>query len=288
MPLTDVLPDDFLSTAKAARSVEIEGSFLKVYEFGSGEPVVLGGSYLWDVRMWGPQIKALSQRHRLIVPELWGHGASGALPHGTASLRDLARQHLAMLDQLGVERFIMVGLSAGGMWGAELALMAPERVSRLALIATSLAAEPDAYRERYLSLIDAVAEHRALSAPLRELIVPLFFSPTIGSRYPELPKAFDAALSAWNPERLLDSVVPLGRIIFLRRDALEDMNGLKMPMLVMTGSHDQAQPPERGRAMAERLHCRFLEAPEAGHIVSLEAPDFTTAALEQFLAAREA
>lgn len=177
----------------------------------------------------------------------------------------------------------MVGLSVGAMWGAELALMAPGRVSRLAMIATSLAAEPDAYRDRYMSLIHAVAEQRAVSDPLRDMVVPVFFSPTVADRHPELPEAFDAALAAWNPERLLDSVVPLGRIIFLRRDALEDMRNLEMPMLVMTGSHDQAQPPDRGRAMAEHLGCRFLEVPEAGHIASLEAPDFTTAALEQFL-----
>lgn len=282
--VSDDFSDHFLSAAKVARSVEVEGSLLKVYEFGSGEPVVLGSSYLWDVRMWGPQIKVLSHHYRVIVPELWGHGASGAMPGSTADMRDLARQHLAMLDQLGVDQFAMVGLSVGAMWGAELALMAPRRVSRLMLIATSLAGEPDVDRERYLSLLDAIVEQRAMTDSLRELIVPLFLSPNVEALHPRLPEAFDSELKAWSPERLLDSVVPLGRIIFLRRNLFDNMKDLKMPMLVMTGAHDQAQPPERGRTTAEHLGCRFLEVPEAGHIVTLEAPDFTTAAIKNFLA----
>ena len=56
----------------SSRRIEIEGSTLNVFEFGAGEPVVLGSSYLWDIRMWRPQIEALSKRYRVIVPELWG------------------------------------------------------------------------------------------------------------------------------------------------------------------------------------------------------------------------
>jgi pimeloyl-ACP methyl ester carboxylesterase len=283
-----MLTHEFLSTANAAHSIEVDGSPLKVFEFGSGAPVVLGTGYLWDVRMWRPQIEALSARYRVIVPELWGHNGSGALPTGTHSLRDLARQYLAMLDQLGVERFAMVGLSVGAMWGAELAIMAPKRVSSLVLIATSLAPEPEMYRERYLALVGAIEEHKGMPDPLREVIVPIFFSPTVAERHPDLPKSFDTALRAFSQERLLDSVVPLGRIIFLRRDAMQDAARLEIPMLVMTGSHDQAQPPERGRTMANRLGCRFLEVPEAGHILSLEAPESTTAILQQFLATHAA
>ncbi|MDA6077685.1 hypothetical protein O0544_19320 [Edwardsiella anguillarum] len=53
-------------------------------DHGSGFPLVLGHSYLFDADMWRPQIEALSARYRVIVPELWGHGRSAALPEGTA------------------------------------------------------------------------------------------------------------------------------------------------------------------------------------------------------------
>jgi pimeloyl-ACP methyl ester carboxylesterase len=271
--------------AHNARQVEIDGSLLNVLDVGDGPPVVLGSSYLWDAEMWRPQIEALSGRFRLIVPELWGHGGSGPLPAGVSGLRDLARQHLDMLDRLGVEKCAIVGLSVGGMWGAELALMAPERVSALVLMDTSLAAEPEATRTRYFAMLDAIEALGVVPDPVREAAAPLFFSPQVKSRRPELLQAFDARLGAWDRQRLKDSIAPLGRLIFGRRDALDELAGLSMPVLVMTGTDDAARTPAEGREMAARIGCPFREIPDAGHISSLEAPEFVNQALATFLSA---
>ncbi|MGI3903957.1 MAG: alpha/beta fold hydrolase [Janthinobacterium lividum] len=265
--------------------VEIGGSRMTYIESGSGPTVLLGSSYLWDADMWRPQIEALSRRFRVIAPDLWGHGGSGALPAGTRDMRDLAHQHLALLDALRIERCAVVGLSVGGMWGAELALMAPERVERLALMATSLAAEPDDSRDRYFALLDTIAALGALPEPVRAAVVPLFFSPRTPERRPDLVAAFDAGLRDWPGDRLVDSVVPLGRIIFGRRDAMDDLGDLSMPCLVVTGEDDSARTPGEGRAMAERIGCPFLAVPGAGHIANLEAPEIVNAALLEFLAA---
>ena len=264
--------------------VEIGGSRMTYVEAGSGPTVLLGSSYLWDADMWRPQIEALSRHFRVIAPDLWGHGGSGALPAGTRDLRDLARHHLALLDALKIERCAVVGLSVGGMWGAELALMAPERVERLVLMATSLAAEPEDTRGRYFALLDTITALGALPEPIRAAVVPLFFSPTTPEERPDLVTSFDAKLRDWPRARLRDSVVPLGRIIFGRRDAMDDLGDLSMPCLVMTGEDDSARTPDEGRAMAERIGCPFLAIPEAGHIANLEAPEIVTAALLEFLA----
>ena len=105
---------------------------MSVVVVGSGPTVVLGSSFLWDAAMWAPQIQALAASYRLIVPDLWGHGGSGRLPTSTETTQDLARQDLELLDRLEVEEFAIVGLSVGGMWGAELALMAPARIRGIA------------------------------------------------------------------------------------------------------------------------------------------------------------
>jgi pimeloyl-ACP methyl ester carboxylesterase len=49
-------------------------------------------------------------------------------------LATLARDHLALLDALGIDEFVLVGLSIGGMWGVELARMAPARLKGLVLM----------------------------------------------------------------------------------------------------------------------------------------------------------
>eukprot|EP01034_Spumella_vulgaris_P020378 gene20378-26109_t len=128
-------------------SVIIDGQPLHYVDQGSGPAVLLGQSYLWDQHMWAPQIAALSQQYRVIVPELWGHGESGPLPAQTRTLDDLAHQALALLDHLEIAQVNLVGLSVGGMWAAPLALLAPERVNSLVLMDTYLGAEPEATRE---------------------------------------------------------------------------------------------------------------------------------------------
>ncbi|PTU01833.1 2-succinyl-6-hydroxy-2,4-cyclohexadiene-1-carboxylate synthase, partial [Pseudomonas sp. HMWF031] len=94
--------------------VTIDGQPLHFIDQGTGPAVLLAGSYLWDKSMWAPQIAALSQQYRVIALDLWGHGESGRIPDGTGSLDDIARQALALLDHLEIERFTLVGLSVGG------------------------------------------------------------------------------------------------------------------------------------------------------------------------------
>jgi pimeloyl-ACP methyl ester carboxylesterase len=202
-------------------------------------------------------------------------------------MQDLARQHLTLLDQLGVERCPIIGLSVGSMWGAELALLAPDRVTALVLMDTSLDAEPDQARKRYFAMLDAVGALGSVPGPVVDAVAPLFFLPTIRMWHSGMMTTFESRLRNWTPERLKDSVAPLERIIFGRRSLLAELAGLLMPCLVMTGADDLAQPPERRQAMADRIGCRFVPIPDAGQIASLEAPVFVNCVLAQFLAAQQ-
>jgi pimeloyl-ACP methyl ester carboxylesterase len=264
-------------------SAEISGSSMTFLDLGIGEAVLLGHSFLWDAEMWRPQIEVLARRYRVIVPNLWGHGGSGALPAGTADLRDLARHHLALMDQLGIDRFAVLGLSIGGMWGAELAMLAPERVTALALLDTFLGPEPAISRDRYFGLMEAIAAAKSIPEPMLDVIVPLFFAPSTAARIPALPAAFRVKLRNWDSDRLLDSVLPIGRIVFGRRDARHELRNLPMPKLVLTGSEDIPRPAHEGQQMAAILDCPFVEICDAGHISTLEAPEPVTAHLVRFL-----
>lgn len=262
----------------------IDGQPLYYLDQGNGPAVLLGSSYLWDRAMWTPQIEALSQQYRVIVPELWGHGESGALPAHTQSLDDLARQALALLDHLDVAQVNLVGLSVGGMWGARLALLAPERVNSLVLMDTHLGAEPEATRQYYFSLFKLIEDAGAIPEPLLDVIAPIFFRPTI-DRESALYQGFRQALQGFSRERLLDSIVPLGRLIFSREDVLEQLPRLDADTtLVLCGEQDKPRPPAESREMAELIGCGLILIPDAGHISALENPDFVNEALLTFLA----
>jgi pimeloyl-ACP methyl ester carboxylesterase len=268
----------------------VRHSTLHYQDHGTGFPVLLGHSYLWDAAMWAPQIDALSRRYRVIVPDLWGHGASGALPDGTQTLDDLAAHASALLDALQIDRCAVVGLSVGGMWGARLALREPQRVRSLVIMDASLEAEPVATRTRYFAMLDAIEAAGRIAPALLDAIVPLFFRPGANLADP-VPVAFRRALESLPEDRLRQSIVPLGRLIFGRPDTLSTLSALDPARtLLMCGAGDVARPPSETEKMAGVIGCRHLLVPDAGHISNLENPAFVTRALldwfdEQQLAA---
>ena len=264
--------------------VDIAGSRMSYLDTGSGEVIVLGHSYLWSAEMWIPQIQALSRHYRVIVPELWGHGQSAAMPAGTSDLQQVAHHHLALLDALGVKKFAIVGLSVGGMWGAELALSQPERVTALALLGSYMGSEKVETRSRYFSILDTVAALAAIPDQIVEGLLPLFFSPSSLRNRKALVEGFRTRLRQTDRQLLINTIIPLGRMIFARRDGLDDLRRLDKPAFVMTGEQDLSRPPEEGRLMAQILNCEFVELPGAGHISSLEVPDLVTRHLLSFLA----
>ncbi|MGH8452190.1 alpha/beta fold hydrolase [Pseudomonas sp.] len=262
----------------------IDGQPLHYLDQGTGPVVLLGSSYLWDRHMWAPQVEALSQQYRVIVPELWGHGESGPLPAQTHSLDDLAHQTLTLLDQLDIAQVNLVGLSVGGMWGARLALSAPERINSLVLMDTYLGAEPEATRQYYFSLFKMIEDAGAIPEPLLDVIAPIFFRPGI-DRESALYQGFRKALQGFSKERLLKSIVPLGRLIFSRADLLEQLPRLDADTtLILCGEQDKPRPPAESREMAALIGCDLILIPEAGHISARENPDFVNEALLTFLA----
>ena len=262
----------------------IDGQPLHYFDQGTGPVVLLGSSYLWGGDMWAPQIEALSHQYRVIVPELWGHGESGPLPAQTQSLDDLARQALALLDHLGIAQINLVGLSVGGMWGARLALLAPERINSLVLMDTYLGAEPEATRQYYFSLFKMIEDSGAIPEPLLDVIAPIFFRAGI-DRESALYQDYRKALQDFSKERLIQSIVPLGRLIFSRADVLDQLPRLDADTtLVMCGEQDKPRPPAESKEMAELIGCSLTLIPDAGHISARENPDFVNEALLTFLA----
>jgi pimeloyl-ACP methyl ester carboxylesterase len=263
--------------------VTIEGQPLHYQIRGTGFPVLLGHSYLWDSSMWTPQIEALSRTYQVIAPDLWGHGESGPLPANTRTLGELAAHASGLLDSLGIEQCAVVGLSVGGMWGAELALREPERVRALVMMDTDLGAEPELTRTRYFQMLDTIEALGKIPPPMLDAIVPLFFK--AGAALDgEVPTSFRHALAGFTAEQLQQSIVPLGRIIFGRPDAVSRLAGLdKARTLLMCGALDHARTPAEMMRMAEVIGCAHALVPDAGHISNLENSAFVTDMLLEWL-----
>lgn len=269
--------------SRTHRHIPLAGSDLSVIEAGRGPPILLGHGYLWDWRMWEPQILELSRRYRVIVPEMWGHGGSGRLPDGARTPADLACHMIEMLDRLEIERCVVIGSSLGGMWGAQIAARAPDRVAGLVLMNSYLGGEPVAKRLGYAAMLDQVEAAGKIAPAIADAITPMFFGANIERYAPTLPVELRQKLLRLDSRTLLDSIVPLGRLIFDRAEALEILDKIEAPVLIMAGADDRARPAEESGVMARWLQTDLIVMPDCGHTATLEQPELVTSALVRFL-----
>lgn len=265
------------------QQISIEGSQLSYLDIGTGPALLFGHSYLWDSAMWAPQIANLCKSYRCIVPDLWGHGQSAAVPENCHSLLDISEHMLALMDALEIETFSLIGLSVGAMWGAELVLKAPTRVKALVMLDSFIGFEPEITRAKYFGMLDMIQTAGSIPPALINAISPLFFADNAKANNPELVQRFESDLAALTPERIPD-IVKLGRIIFGRRDTLEFAEQFTLPCLIMVGVEDKARSVLESYLMSDAIDgSQLVHIPNAGHISSLEQAKFVTEHLRQFL-----
>ena len=97
-------------------------------------PLVLLHGMAGDAAFWGSVVGALGGRHRIIIPELRGHGRSAPPADGNYSIDACATDLAAVLDALALDRVVLVGHSFGASVAMELAGAMPGRVAALIVI----------------------------------------------------------------------------------------------------------------------------------------------------------
>jgi pimeloyl-ACP methyl ester carboxylesterase len=263
---------------------DIAGSNMYYLDRGEGIPVVLLHGYLGNAFMWAPQITAFENDFRLIIPDIWGHGNSGNLPDGADNLTVVASQLLALLDTLAIDQFILIGHSVGGMLAGEMTLQAQDRVIAMVLMATHLGYERDLTRKYFLGLISQLEVNAYFSENMVKELQKLFFSLTESEKNSRLKDAFDHEVTSINQERIIHSIVPVGRMIFNRRNLEPEFSGIDpASTLVIYGSDDLVRHPKEAKEMAALIGCQCVEIPDTAHMPNLESPAIVTKTLTDFI-----
>src|SRR4051812_32831893 len=102
---------------------------------GRGPAVLLIHGVGGDSSNWGAIAERLSARFDVIAMDLRGHGKSDLIT-GSIDASDLARDAVQVLDEAGIDKCRVVGMSLGGAVALALTLDFPDRVEKLAVIAT--------------------------------------------------------------------------------------------------------------------------------------------------------
>lgn len=229
---------------------------------GDGPPLVLMGSIGSSLAMWEPQLPALADRFRVVRVDHRGHGRS-PVPPGPYAIADMGADVLALLDHLGERQVALCGLSLGGMVGMWVAAHAPERVSALALLATSAHLGADLWQQRI-----AAVEAGGMAA-IAEGAIARWFTPGFRARRPDQVARYSAMLQATPAAGYLGCCAAIRDM-----DQRADVAKISAPTLVMVGTDDVATPPAHSRDLAERIAgARIEEVPGAAHLLNVERPD---------------
>ncbi len=238
---------------------------------GRGTPLVLLHGFPLDHSIWEPLIPLLEKKADVILPDLRGFGGSDI---STADYRldDVAGDIVLLLDQLKVDRALIVGHSMGGYVALTLAHSHPERVAGLGLVASQARADtPERKASRYQEaeqiLVNGVtdvaswmstrltADHK-LQSKLKKLILR------------QSPQGLAGALKA-----MAD-----------RADSTPYLPEFTFPVAIVHGLNDNLVPVDRAREIqASFKNGTLLEIEGAGHMPMMEAPQSTAGELLRLL-----
>ncbi len=248
--------------------VDVKGARLWYDEAGSGQNVVLLHGGLGDSRLWEPVVPLLAERFRTIRTDLRFFGRSTG-PAAPWSWQD---DVVGVLDELGIERTALVGLSLGGKLALDIALAHPERLWAVAGVAPALGGhDAAAYTDEHEARYDAAEDKLAAMMEIDfEVWAPLGADDRIRELWRATPDA--------NP--LPDGVEPLDPP---GPPAKERLGGLAVPTLIVTASHDPAGFREIGAIVAhEAPNARHVEL-DSDHYVTLREPELLSGVLLDFL-----
>jgi pimeloyl-ACP methyl ester carboxylesterase len=258
------------------RSVNIDGRKLTYLDEGGGPPLLLLHGFPFAAEAFRPQLSGLSSKVRVIVPDHRGFGGSDP-GEGPLEMSGIARDSLALLDQLGISSAVVGGVSMGGYAAMALVREDPARVKGLALLNTQAGADDAAGKERREAVARDV-EANGVKA-LVDGMLPKLFAPGVSSTV----KAPIEAIMRAAPPR---GVAAASRGMGLRVDSREILHRFGGPALVVGGTLDAITPPEKAAQMAELLSgSRLLIIEGASHLAHAEAAEQVNAALLELVAA---
>ena len=228
------------------------------------EKLILIPGMLCDERLYAHQIDGVAERADATV---W-------MPVGAETIADLAKQLLAEAP----DRFALAGLSMGGYIALEIARVAPERLTRLALMDTTpLPDSPERTAMRRQTI--GRAERGEFETFYGEMLLP---------RLIHTDRLSDAALvgavrgmaMSLGPEVFIQQT----RAVMSRQSYVPVLPGIRCPTLVVCGKQDAICPVDDHRLMAETiLGAKLVVIDECGHLASIERPHAVTSVLQYWL-----
>jgi 3-oxoadipate enol-lactonase len=238
--------------------------------------LLLAGALGTSLDVWDALVEPLAERLRVVRVDHRGHGRS-PVPPGPYEIADLAGDVLALLDDLGVQRAHLAGVSIGAMVAMWLGAHAPERVDRLVLICTSAHMAP---ASRWAERAAAVLNAGSVEA-VADTVVERWLTPPFAAEHPQVRAWLRAMLAAQPADGYAACCGAIERM-----DLRGDLPRITAPTLVVSGADDDATGPEHQELIAAAIPgARLVSLAGAAHQAAVEQPAATTRLILEHLEA---
>jgi pimeloyl-ACP methyl ester carboxylesterase len=248
-------------------------------------PLVLVHGLGGTIENWRALAPPLAARHRVVVPDLPGHGHSATLPEAR-DLDALAEAVLAQLDAESVRDAVWVGHSLGGVVALRAVALRPETARGLVLAASAGIGSTSPAARVMLAVLGTARPGR-LIAPFRHR----WAHSRLGRRAafgwwgvadpdglePQLAEAFLVGPALHADTR------QAGRAL-LASDPRTELDRVACPCLCLWGASDNWVRLEDGMEYARRLRVPLRAIAGCGHLLIGERPDACLAAIDDFVA----
>ena len=252
-------------------------------EEGNGEPMILVHTVGQSLYTWRNVFSRLSLNYRVIAVDLPGHGYSDRPENFDYTIEEQAMAIDLFMDAIGIESAHFVGFSMGSNYVLRLAMMHPQRIGRIILLAPGgiVHEMPLAVKLLDSSLFGAVAAmlygirtvenvltecYFDLSQSLNEDVVSEYYK-TVSD--PQSRRAVRASLHNFDDT-----------------EVMAKLRMLEMPVLIMQGSEDKWRTSEHTELYhAAMPTAGYAQVRNAGHLLHEEKPDKVVAATLEFIPA---
>lgn len=243
---------------------------------GDGPAVIFSHGFLMDHTMFDAQVERLGSDYRCIAWDERGFGDTPAPEHFT--YWDSADDAAALLDHLGVDQAVWVGMSQGGFLSLRGALAHPDKVKALVLIDSDSAVDPPEVLEGYQGMLGVFDgdDDESFEMVLQTVAGMILGTEELAAEW--IPK--------WRERRGVHQLAIPGATLLTRDDVSDRLGEIACPVLVVHGTDDVSIPIEHAAAVVEALpDCRgFVKVDGAAHAPNMSHPDVVNDALAAFLA----
>jgi pimeloyl-ACP methyl ester carboxylesterase len=246
---------------------------------GAGEPLVLVHGLAYDRAGWGRFPDLLAEHFRVVLIDNRGVGESDA-PPGPYTVSEMAADVVGVLDELGIDRTNLFGVSLGGYIAQELTLTHPGRVEKLVLCSTAPGGPKAVPMPVATQQVFATYPTMEREAGLR-----MFVENSLGARgvreRPELVEEIfqyrlghAPTVEAWVAQATAGATY----------DSYDRIGAIDVPTLVVHGDADVVVDPGNAALLGELIpNARVELIPDRGHLMVWEDSERVAELVTEFL-----